>query len=215
MQRKVFKLMATLGVAAAVFVSSASSAEAAFSLRLTADGGPTTTVTDADGDGIVSFTGLLGNFSVAVTTGTSEPFQFDPYLSLAYNVAVRAGVTGTHSFLIELSDSDYSSLSNSLTTVFNTASESGAVVYSAYWDAPSATFGTTNLIATGGSPLVGASAGPGGAGTLTMNVQITGAVARVANSGDAQIAAPEPATMGLFGLALFGLGGIARRRFAR
>jgi hypothetical protein len=213
MQRKVFKLMATLGLAAAAFVSSAATAEASFVLRLTS-GATVITIDDATdaapNNGAVNYAGDINGFTVNILGGLSEPATTDPIMNLTYQI-FRTG--GSGDLLIELTDSNYSFLPSSLGTTFNTTAESGTVRYSAYYDSASAEFSTANaIVVNGSSPLDVVGGGPGGPGSLYFRVNMVGATGT--NSGDASIYnAPEPTTMALFGMALLGLGGAVRRRF--
>src|SRR2546426_8938785 len=87
--------IATVALLALVVIATTPSAHATAQLILSVGGGPTVTVNDTDGDGVVTFAGALGIFSVNVTTGVTKPTLGSaalPHMDLnTLNIAGGAG----------------------------------------------------------------------------------------------------------------------------
>lgn len=225
------KSLATLGLAAAMFVSSAASTEAAFKLRISSDANndgdyldlnESFTITDdGAGDGLPGFPGALlfsgtvGDYELNVETATSTSPSGNPLLTLTSTNNNPAGVPGD--LKIELTDTGYN-LPGGVTALLNGTSLFGNLSFLAYTG-----IGEFSLLNPIGAAQNAVGAGvfaygtsqsaavPAGHDSLTFVVNITGGT-----DGTTQFdisVTPEPATMGLFGLALLGLGGAIRRRF--
>jgi len=215
----------------------AAQAEAAFVLILDdpAVAGIEKTITDnlvGDLDptvGAISFTGPLGGgstWTINLTGGLSKPNSGStattPYMDLtSRNTSAGAGTLNI--YLYDTDFSDPTSPSNFIMTIGGTAAGvtagNGTVRYQAYTSLAN-DGALANLIGTLGPSGPGAFSGTtsglaptDAAYSLTQYVQIVHAGAGT-SSFDAELLAPEPTVMALFGLGLFGVGAAARRRRA-
>jgi hypothetical protein len=216
------KALATLAVAAAVFVSSANSAEAAFQLRLTS-GASVVTVTDGDAldqalaPGFITFIGSVGDYEFNLEIADTNSPDGVPLLGVA---SFNNDITGGGSLTIEVTDTGYTT-GPELLALINGTALFGDLSFAAYVGATEFDRGdqigtTQNFSGVG----VSAFSGPnltdtvGPYNSITIVVELSNATPGTTRFDAAVTAVPEPATLGLFGLALFGLGGAARRRFA-
>lgn len=230
MQRKVFKLLATLGVALALVAMIAPRAEAAFIVAicndagcagggdiLVADGG----VGDSAGlSGIILAAGTVGGYGFALNTSQTKPAfgsAANPSINLTYSL------NGNGNIWLYAGDTDFTGQGNATLTVNSTTASQTTTAWGMGGDDNLVDGNGLNLSPafitigpTAGVFNVTLTDGPVGAAPYALAVGIeVNRVTQGTSAGDATLTVPEPATMGLFGLALFGLGGIARRRFAR
>src|SRR5262245_9673990 len=187
-------------------------------LRLVTSGGSDITITDSDGDGIVSYSGALAGWTnVNMTTGFSKPAvgtAQTPFLDiLSGNYSSSGGSTWLS---IYLTDTDFGpSSEGSMISAFG-GSTQGSVSYKAYADASNTAFATGTLLAS-----MDSSTGPGfhdqtsslwgsvGQYSLTLLVTIAHDSGPRFTSLDASLTVPEPSTLLLLGAGLLAVGGFA------
>jgi hypothetical protein len=183
-------------------------------LRLT-NGANVVTVTDGDNDGVVNYTGALGNWIVNVTTGIG-PGVGAYYMDL--NSTDVAGISNPGNLVIEFTSKNNAPNSNLFDVSIGGTVRNAGVVYDSYYDNGNAYYQPTTLIASLGSytgVFSGAAYSVPAAAiaqySLTQVITITPSGSGVAQySGDATLdPIPEPATLiflgsGLALLAAFG-----------
>jgi len=200
-------------------------------LKLTS-GATTVSITDTtDGsggdvnplEGVITFVGAVGNFTLNVTTGTTKPFNatpLSPYMDLNNISATTSAGPGT--LTIEFTDTDFVATSSSMGFVFQIGGTTqGWVASSLKADDGNAEFGGSTVASLG--PYTAASGSFSGGTTGTI-VGFTGSysltlVATVVHSAshstsfNTDVTVPEPSSLAFLGSALGVI--ILRRRRRR
>lgn len=226
-QRKQFSKSMLLGAATVCSLALGSAANAAFVLTLediTAPGSATVIYDGAGNDfsgvdGVIVYSGIVGNFNVNVTTGVSAPVIGPGRLDLN-SINVSSGSGGT--LVVRLSDTDFSGPAYPSYQAAYGGTTDGSVDFSFLYDAANTEFGGASF-ATGSftaSPGSNAFADdilgsilPTAPYSLSIVATIThgaGNLATSFNAGAAPI--PLPAAAYLLGSALLGLGFARHRR---
>ena len=214
---KKFSGMLVALMAVAMIATTSQKAEATAALFLT-DGATSVVVADNGvGDlnplaGVVTWSGALGVWAVNVTTGLTTPVTALPEVMHLNSVDVS---TAAGSLLLAFTNTDFDLLTQSMTMALGPLlAPGGSITYQAYYDNMNAFFGTGGLIGTlNGAGSISGLVSLLSPYSLSQFVLLTHTGAGT-SSFDANITVPEPATTALFGLALFGVGMVARRRFA-
>ena len=207
-------------LAVVISLGTATSAQAAFKMKLTSTPSNITT-SDADLDGLILFTGPVGSFSTNTVTGLSKPTigsAAAPQIDLnSINVS-----SGSNRVLhLWLTDTGFTGIGQAVARIGGTTN--GTVTYETFWDPGNGEFATTNpigsLVSFGPGPVAFSSTASsnivtGGAYSLTQHITITHNGSAKTTSFDAEILVPEPASIALFGLGLMGVHAAVRRKRA-
>ena len=217
-------------LAAASILVAAPPASGDLVLRLTS-GATQVTVTDGGSDdscglvGCVTFVGPVSNsFLLNVVTGTSHPLlPATPFLaSMSLTSVIIGNAVGV--LVIELTDTDFPATDAGFFSVDSSGTTQGNVSLSAHKNVSNEEFDTTSSIAVdlgaSGGTLAGSDStlhGPLGTYSMTLRAVVThgigGTTVASLNASNASSASvPEPSTLVVLGLGLFGVGAMERRR---
>ena len=175
------------------------------------------TVNDVDTDGVISYSGAIGVFTVNITTGISKPAITGLQLLDLNSIDVSGGAGD---LIFKLTDTDYVGSPPALTGLFG-GTTIGSVDFDFLYDENNTEFGGTSFFdpaVTTTADFSGAGTGIPGSPSASYSLTI---IAELSHSGsgvssfDAEIrAVPVPAAVWLFGSGLLGLVGMARRKRA-
>jgi hypothetical protein len=203
--------------------------EAAFQMQLS-DGSTTRTITDNGlGDltfgtnGLITFFGTVGNFTVNVTLGSSKPLIGSPTNPMLNITSFSATSSAGGTLNIVLSDTGFGPLGPPalFTTDINGTMLSGSLDAQTYFENGDHAFTTANMVGNVG-PLTGVAGGSdtnmvADIGTpfsmaMVVHVTHTGAGVSTFDATARATSVPEPSATLCLGIALFGLGSYAEWR---
>jgi len=203
------------------------SANATFELHLHSSNGADLILTDGDGDGVISFAGAFGGFSITVDTAFSKPTLGSaaaPAMELNYTASKALGSPGL-TLTIETSDQGFTTSPIDLASHVGGTNVNSSSTYTASYDNGNVLFGTgggstpsftsnalsfqndTILHVTGGTPY-----------SLTLKVVVVAGAGRSNFGGDATLntiastPAPSGAILVLGAVPILVLGVWLRRR---
>ncbi len=231
------KFFVAAALAIAAIAGTGTSADAAFRLRASADGGATYFIdaVDADLDGVIITSGVTGGTTINVNVGSSKPFTGSaaaPELSLGF-VLLQGPFASAKTITIEVTDTGFTPLNTGggfTASIGGTLSPGNSTVtYDAFASATNAEYSQTGTTVQVG-PFSGPSIAFSGQGflanpasdpySLTSFVTVDLVASGLTGydvSGNAKITAvPAPAGVALLmtGLPLLGVGAWFRRRTA-
>jgi hypothetical protein len=209
-------------VASAMLCGVLSNAHATPMLHLTTSAGGNATVSDSDGDGIVSFGGPLAGWAINLTSGLSKPALGSANMPILDLISFNLSSDSTGSINIWLTDTDFTGLTSptSLTAAIGGTTFGGNISYQTYFDPSNTAFGTADLITNIGpldtaafsSSVNGVLPSTTGPFSLTMLVTITHDSPGQFTSFDATMKVPEPSTLLLLGIGSLAFAFAMRRR---
>ena len=180
--------------------------------------GTVVSAVDTDNDGMVMINSGLGDWVANVVTGFSSPLIGDETVDkIDLNSVNVSGGEGT--IYIRLTGTDFDKLLGQYITAFGGTTD-GSVSFQSYADATNTEFGQGILLSDSGTISTTAFSGQDG-GSINMtgpySLSIYAAITHDAgfqiSSFDYLVSVPEPGTLALFGIGLFGMG-LARRKKA-
>lgn len=207
---------ATIVLAACLFVEKPANALLMLSLD---DGlGNTASVTDTDGDGLLTFTGSLGSWLANVSTGVANPLIGSPSINALDLASVNvSGGEGTLTIMLTNTGYDGSASRTSYLTGVGGTTD-GDVMFQSYIDTTNTAFGMGTLLNDTGIMSGIAFSSSNGGSVMTSDLYSLTTVATLSLSGvgdltsfDYTIKVPEATSLTLFGIGLFGLAFIRRR----
>lgn len=216
--------MSLTALAAVLLVAGA--AQALLQMRLT-EGANTVTVTDSDGDGVVTYIGAVGAFNVNISSGLSKPLLGGP-LSADMDLSSANVSNQAATLTIELTDTDFS-LPNypAVLTSAVGGTAQGTASFDVYANSDNAAFSTAGDLASASLGPFGPGAFSGttstlGTGTngfsMTMVASVTHGAGVKSTSFDHSVqfqSVPEPSSLAMLLPGIAPLGLVLRRRLRR
>jgi PEP-CTERM motif-containing protein len=225
MRTKYALVVLTMVMMAVVFTAAKASANLVLTVTDSNGGQTSGSIVDADNDGSVSFSGVVGNFNVVVTVGISDPASGGskalPLMDIVLAATADANTTGADSLVISLTDTDFIGTGNiAFASQLTATNLTGALSLSSWLGPNNTEFELGDFICTvtlpGATTCSGVGINPSGLYSLTMTETWTPGHAASLLSSDGNLQrVPEPAAMLLFGLGLVGLGVWGRKRLVK
>jgi hypothetical protein len=218
---KAYRLGSVLLLACAFLVGSTSKADAALMAYICDDaacsGSGDTVVTDGGAGDLSPVSGSILIFTGAASfeIATSYPLvgtPADPFLSLVY--ALTGLSAGSTTYLYASQDGFTPTPGDPL--VFEADAAVGGGIATAFGgSAPFVPPGTGDVLASGALDFTATFGAPPAPYYLAIGLAVTPTAGAASGDASIQVAVPEPASLALFGLGLFGAGILTRRRMQK